>query len=92
MQPIETQAAVQRLLRFAEDPVRAARIARLARGVAASTGDDFFKYLSYAVDTHSDFAKVERDEMVLGPGRLHSSMLRERDSLISTAFAQAAPR
>lgn len=85
MQPIETHAAVQRLLRFADNPVRAARIARLARGVAESTGDEFFKYMAGAVEVHSDLGRLGRSGMrVMGE--------RERDSLISTAFAQAAPR
>lgn len=82
MQPIETHAAVQRLLRFANDRARAARIARLARSVGEKTGDDFFKYLAYAVETHADGRLLA----VGGP------MFRERDSLISTAFAQAAPK
>lgn len=81
MRPIETPAAVQRLLRFANDRARAARIARLARSVGEKTGDDFFKYLAYAVETHADGLRGG------GP-----RMFRERDSLISTAFAQAAPR
>lgn len=86
--PVETHAAVQRLLRFADNPVRAARIARLARGVAESTGDEFFRYLAYAIDTHADANRgFERDGICMS-----AALRRERDSLILTAFAQVAPR
>lgn len=75
---------VQRLMTMADDSARAARISKLARGVEKATGDTFFGYLAYAVDTHQDgirysgFIGATPDD-------------RERDGLVRAAFAQAVP-
>jgi len=80
----QNELHVQRLMQMADDPARAARISKLARGVEKAMGDAFFGYLAYAVDAHSD---MNRDSRVWS----RSQCLKERDSCIRTAFAQAVP-
>jgi hypothetical protein len=74
---------------MADDPKRAARISKLARGVEKAFGDNFFGYLAYAVDTHQDYCRCNR---TLAPVSTLQRLALERDSCIRTAFAQAAPR
>ncbi len=85
----QNELNVSRLFRMADDPKRAARIARLARGVCEETCDEFFRYTAYAVETHADMVKCAQPG-VDAPA-FAQSMRKERDSLIRTAFAQAVP-
>lgn len=80
----QNELHVQRLMQMADDPTRAARISKLARGVCEETCDEFFRYMAYAVDTHVDMVRTSIPTVRIALGR-------ERDSLIRTAFAQEVP-
>jgi hypothetical protein len=70
------------LFSICTDPVRARRVARLARAVGNATKDEAFLYIAYAIETHQDMQRYPESALML---------MKERDSYMRTAIAQQVP-